>query len=627
MSKSGIIYFFNLQSDMDDLKLISRGLYKVVGAKLGTEKIVDMRRRVMALEQSMFTTIWRHNEKWEDTILSGSKCEGFRFASSDIDIMIVHRGIRVIFSMDSELHTTHQTLLMAACNITKPGFALLTPLNASTNQYINQTCMWHEDRFYISSKSWREKFTSIHPHAYTHGPCSTVVIGNNETDFANCLKSDRLPKSAHCFLRRLHRAGWPSTCTLQKIISGGCHFVAIGAKESPNEHLEWRLSFSSTEKLLIHSMNHAQFLCYGLLKIFLKEAIDMHEDIKGLLCSYFLKTALFWEISDNRITWNASNFLSCFWICFQRLLYRINNEYCPNFFIPENNMFAGKFHGEVRTNLLTHLVSLYEEGYYCLLRCPTIQSVFCCIIQQPSIVTAVESIEDSDKCVVETELILEIWNSTPMFRTDPAIARNVLQDIEHLIVMNSTDFEPNVLQIWKNCSIQNIAVLTVLKSSLQTNDHDPVEPLMTIMSDIDVTRHLLYRALCHYRLGQYHAAVSVLQEAKMKLQHPHLMYPQSCDVTKYRAAGGEHKPFTQMMKEIVAWPIELVDPVITLPELLMEHHAAANHSTKRFMMPPLVMTNFVLFLCYYYVKNWIEARIYLRDLAALVQYDRWISYK
>ena len=114
--------------------------------------------------------------------------------------------------------------------------------------------------------------------------------------------------------------------TLQQIVSGGCHFVAIGAKESPTELIEWRISFSATEKILIHSMNHVQFLCYGLLKIFLKEAIVINTEIKGLLCSYFLKTSLFWEISRNSLVWNASSYLSCFWICFQRLLDWISNE-------------------------------------------------------------------------------------------------------------------------------------------------------------------------------------------------------------------------------------------------------------------------------------------------------------
>ena len=47
---------------MDNLSSISRGLYSVAGKELGTEKVVDMRRRVMALEQSLKTVKARHSQ-------------------------------------------------------------------------------------------------------------------------------------------------------------------------------------------------------------------------------------------------------------------------------------------------------------------------------------------------------------------------------------------------------------------------------------------------------------------------------------------------------------------------------------------------------------------------------------
>ena len=87
--------------------------------------------------------------------------------------------------------------------------------------------------------------TSLRPDLTTHGPCSTTAEGTTEVDYAFCFKSDKLPKEAHYFVQRLHRAGWPSTSTLQRIVSGGCHFVAIGAKESPTELIEWRHIFFS----------------------------------------------------------------------------------------------------------------------------------------------------------------------------------------------------------------------------------------------------------------------------------------------------------------------------------------------------------------------------------------------
>ena len=112
------------------------------------------------------------------------------------------------------------------------------------------------------------------PSETIHGPCSSGVVGTQEYDFAYCLNSNTFPKAAHGCIRRLHERGWPSHQVLQDIVTGGCHFVAIPAKLPNFEHLEWRLSFSVAETKLIHNMNHTQFLCYGLLKIFLKEAIN-----------------------------------------------------------------------------------------------------------------------------------------------------------------------------------------------------------------------------------------------------------------------------------------------------------------------------------------------------------------
>ena len=578
---------------MEDLRLISRGLYRVVGEELGTEKIVDMRRRVMALRQTLKAASYKDDNPFEDSLLSGSRCEGFRFVSSDQDWMFVCRDIRVIFSSPTEgQHYENQTLLIQAeRDATIPGFALLRLLNHSTDHYVTCTrsCVQHGDGYYMASQKWRDKMTSLLSVFTTHGPCSTTVTGTTEADFACCFKSDKIPEEAHCFIKRLCRSGWPSASTLQKIVSGGCHFVAIGAKESPTELMEWRISFSATEKNLIHSMNHVQFLCYGLLKIFLKEVIEVNMEIKGLLCSYFLKTALFWEISTGNIQWSASNFLSGFWTCFQRLLYWINNEYCPNFFIPENNMFASKVHGAARKRLLLYLVPLYKEGYNCLLRCPSIQHKLHVIIQRPLMVYRTETTEESDKCQVEVELIREVWNSMPVFEMIQSEITKQIRDLDNMISTNNSEFEQTILQIWRNYLRQNMSISSCIGGYDTVNEAADRSRQSNIfmMPVVDATRHLLYTALYHYQRGIYSDAIRLLQEAKIKLQHPHLMNLNYCDVEKYRAAGGEHKPFTQMMTEIVAWSVQLQTDV-TIPELTLEHQAADNHSVDDITIPPYV---------------------------------------
>ena len=609
------------QEEMEDLAQISRCLYRLVGKELGTEKVVDMRRKVMALKQSLDTSEMINTPLHEDVLLSGSQCEGFRFASSDKDWMWICRDIRVMFSLFTEhQYNGGQTLLLAERNATKPGFVLLRLLNPSAKSRVTRACVPHEDGYYVGSQKWRDHETADLPYLTPHGPCGTTVKGTIETDFAYCIKSDKLPEEAHCFVRRLHRTGWPSTSTLQRIVSEGCHFVAIGAKESPTELIEWRISFSATEKILIHSMNHFQFLCYGLLKIFLKEAIDNNTEIKGLLCSYFLKTALFWEISTNSLVWNASNFLSCFWICFQRLLDWINNEYCPNFFIPENNMFAGKIKGAARSLLLNYLVPLYQEGYNCLLRCPSLQHTLYAIIHLPLLANMADTIDESEKCQVEVELIMEIWNSKQGFSTIKSKITKQIQDLENIIFTNDAELEQEILQLWRNYLIQNLSIISCIGDSVDGDADHSRQPSITTMPVIDATRHLLYTALYHYRRGMYIDAISLLHGAKKKLQHPHLIYVWTGIVGKYRAAGGEHKPFTQMMKEIVAWPVVLKTDV-TIPELTLEHQAAASHSIYHIIVPPLVFTNFLCFLCYQQTGRIQEAGSALQELSILVQYD------
>lgn len=54
------------------------------------------------------------------------------------------------------------------------------------------------------------------------------------------------------------------------------------------------ISFSLAEKSLVYSMNHSQFLLYGLMKLFLKEIINKGlDEEEEILCSYHIKQPSF----------------------------------------------------------------------------------------------------------------------------------------------------------------------------------------------------------------------------------------------------------------------------------------------------------------------------------------------
>ena len=616
---------FIFQIAMDDIGLISRGLFAVVGVELGTEPIVNIRRRIMALEQETDTFGEMYSEDVDDRILSGSECEGFRFHSSDRDVMFTCRDTRVIFSISqSEQYSNAKTLLMAECENTKPGFALMRLLTTSPVPYVRHSCVRYEDGNYVSSEKWVRNIASSQSYWARHGPCVTAIAGCTEIDHAICIKSDFLPESAQRFVRRIQRQRWPSASLLHQMESDGCLFVAIGAKDSLTGLLEWRISFSIAERRLIHSMNHVQFLCYGLLKVLLKEAIDINLELKGLLCLYFLKTAVFWEIANGRVQWDIPNFFSAFMACFQRLLDWITNEYCPNFFIPENNMFAGKIHGKSRAKLLSYLVPMFNEGCRCLLRCPLLERELQELIRQPLLAFCCEIQAIPNESIKETEVIRETWNHQP----SPLVgAANLLQQIgylDQLMTENKSQVELSVLNIWKKYILQQLATHPSPAHQMTNKVKEKIcrTHVRTIInSQVDSVSHFLHAALYQYRCGMYSKTLQMVSRAQDKLKLQYLLYPWDIDRTKYRLAGGNVKPLKQMMREIVALPTMLACSM-SVPELLFEHYAARRYSRDGFEIPPLVLVQFLSFLCQYNTMNIHACTPLVHELHVVIRDDK-----
>ena len=76
-------------------------------------------------------------------------------------------------------------------------------------------------------------------------------------------------------------------------------------------------------------MNHTQFLTYGLLKLFVKDINNGLSENEKLLCSYHMKTAIFWTIQRITIAqWCPQQLLAGFWACFKLLLKWVYEGVC-----------------------------------------------------------------------------------------------------------------------------------------------------------------------------------------------------------------------------------------------------------------------------------------------------------
>ena len=273
---------------------ISRGLYKTMNCIIGPEIFIDIRRTTTNLRDSIMRVYCDSLNAETLPCYSGSKCEGLRKVSSDEDWIYIYTHIKVVPSPSYVgLYDRYTTILLMENDMTKPGFTLLRLIGKPISTRIPQATEKILNGIYVSSSKWRETHTEAHRELhteYTHGPCISGLVGTMEYDKAYCLQSDLSPENARDCIKRLHQCKWPSYDTVLSIVSDGVLFVPIGAKQSSFENIDWRMSFSLAEKKLVHSMNHVQFLCYALLKILLKEAIDVNNEVKGLLCSYF-----FWK--------------------------------------------------------------------------------------------------------------------------------------------------------------------------------------------------------------------------------------------------------------------------------------------------------------------------------------------
>ncbi|XP_076100945.1 uncharacterized protein LOC143070586 [Mytilus galloprovincialis] len=346
--------------------------YKYLCNKIGTK--VDVRTRRLS-----FIICDMHNHPYKRSMLklfpqisSGSKAEGLDLSGSDVDIMLIDNRFEV-YESERKVVQGRKVVLIMDTEDTPHCFSklrLLTDYNCAYDisgrfkrflHFEGSKCLLSSELYKMHNlniiRQDAPKFDTI------HGPC--ISDPNERYDFAHCLKCAKWISQAQPWIHR-PRVAWPNAYSIEKIIKCGVLFVPIGSKGSSIENLQWRISFSVAEKILIFSFNHTQLLCYALLKIFLKEIIDKHEDLKGLICSYFLKTLMFWISEEYHSSfWTPCKIIFCYKTCLRRLLYCIKYSTLLHFFIPDNNLLYLRLNEQKKATLMKLIRDAYNQDIKC----------------------------------------------------------------------------------------------------------------------------------------------------------------------------------------------------------------------------------------------------------------------
>ncbi|XP_061194847.1 uncharacterized protein LOC133203006 [Saccostrea echinata] len=666
-----------IENEMNDLrydvvKRMSESVFVGLCQIIVTSQLVSLRRDLIDIGEILNSQGNHHNDTV--TMWSGSTREGFRFKESDIDIMFWPKDVTVIWNIcpTQFQDTTGKTLILADCSECLPGFCLLELLRTTKNTDIseakvrlndinrtleivttamngdfsdacereknrtsilkllstteNTACDRENDRFYISSSRHRELKCLVNPDISTlSGPCGSGKSHGIDFDIAYSLASDFWPPSASSWKDRCQ--SWPPSCVINDILRNGCQLVPIGHPYGRYKDEEWRISFSLAEQKLVYSMNHCQYLTYGLLKVFLKEVIN-HQigDTNKLLCSYHMKTTIFWVIQQNMIHhWCPQNLLECFWVCFKVILRWVYEGVCPNFFIPQNNMFLVKIHGSAQERLFLQLYTLYTEGLACLMQSPSLKSYINDVLSNPKLPICTN--ENKITAKLFNEFIKKFWENA-----DLKHCLKCLQKIEELVGLPLTPFKIIMLKNITTYVLQSTAFVlhnkykdTGVNKLIYVADKIS-RYMLNLASKLGCISDMLYMALYYHKTLRYQKALTVIDMTKVKLAQPYVMYGLNVDTESYtEAVGGQS--LSKKMRNAVAQNILLLSNTFYMRELSLEQ--LCNDRNRHYMfkdilvIPPFVFLHMLDILCSRKTDT-TRAQTALHDLQCLIEHQEGV---
>ena len=292
---------------------------------VGTEEMVRIRQDYCRIWDCIQSTIDSNNF---NVYFTGSKAEGLDLPGSDDDYMIDINNwanLLIIHKMQDAPTAVQRNVFYMKTDNVPPCFAMLRSVNHVQSNMLLKACQSIDNAMHLSSyllvqdmESDMNKKISFGEKVARQGPSVeqwTPYMDTSQSgiDNVSSIHCQFWPDSAKEWRTRPRQFAWPSPSEIKSIVDFGFYLVPVGHPHSDRNMMEWRISFSVAERTLVWSFNHVQMQCYAVMKIILKEFINPHcSPDNRILCSYFVKTFLFWEYEEtDPLFWCPQNFREC----------------------------------------------------------------------------------------------------------------------------------------------------------------------------------------------------------------------------------------------------------------------------------------------------------------------------
>ena len=286
-----------------------------------------------------------------------------------------------------------------------PGFArlLLKRKALPSLPFLNDIFVAYNGKQYVSSTKNLESWTSLGETTPSsrHGP-SLRKVGAPKDDFVLCFRCGDNLKCTKVFRRLI-----PDLPKEDLVF----HLVPTSHSDSKNAEIEFRWSFSVVETNIIRSFKKKEFQLYFLCKEILKTYFVCKTGNQKGLCSYFVKTVIFFMRDKYRIEFETESLIPLLRLFLRELKLSLLSKNLPNYFVRECNMY-----NELTEDLFRDSISIVEEIegdiYSKILNCKIFQR-YEGLRMLSSIYSLVSSLKDPKKedLIVENILKEKMWRS------------------------------------------------------------------------------------------------------------------------------------------------------------------------------------------------------------------------
>ena len=609
---------------------------------VGTEEMVHIRQDYSRIRDCIMSTTDFYNDNWYYT---GSKSEGLDLPSSDHDYMVDINNkakLLIIQKLEDTPTAAHRNVFCMKTKNVPPCFLMLRSVNQVQSDVLFDACQVSDNEMHLSSYLFMHNFetdlnkTPFDGKVARQGPSVEgwdpyMDTSQSGIDLVLSIHCPFWPKSASEWKLRLRRFAWPSPSDIKSISEFGFHLVPIGHPRSDMNMMEWRISFSVAERTLVWSFNHVQMLCYAVMKIILKEFINPHcSPDNRVLCSYFIKTFLFWKYEETDPSfWTQGNLRGCiiFLICaFRECILRGSLKH---YFIPEFNLLSLKLTTEARDEILRILDIVFLSDISIMKECNTLTTVWDKFVNHyesgicDSVLRGHRNIFKTDVCLMRYIFLLQnTLLKCSQSHLVSLVCRFVSQCFQNVQITCLLSFAVQMILFL----LSNSVVGNYISQNGNKTVYRSCQYLRVITSGFDISTYRLWYAMHMTMRGDYRMSLDVLNTMLSSIPPFALYCSSSCDL---RASNETKKWYVDVFsrddktvaeRARTAWVFDIIIMPSDVDMVPVAIQIELTHCDKNLgvYLSPLVCAYYLMFLNYCALHQYENRDRALRQLIGTV---------